>query len=418
MIKLIKTRQRFVFADSRACARSIGFASLAVLGGCANIVASLPIPDEVLLGPSKPFMSIFPTAYKNVPGWKSDNHSEALPAFLKSCNKILKLPKDKALGNFDEMGIVSDWLPLCLAARTIRPGNKTEAQYFFESRFVPYSVSNNKKSEGLFTGYYEPDLRGAFGPDARYRYPIYARPKDLISSNLGQFDDKFKGNKLTGRIKNNKFIPYFTRGEIEDGALKGRQLETVWVDNQIDAFVLHIQGSGRIVLPNGSHVRVGFAGKNGKRYTSVGRELVAAGVMNLADVTMPSIRAWMETNPLAAVALMRKNKSFIFFKVSKNAGPIGAQGVVLTPQRSMAVDRTYYPMGLPIWLNTTLPGTREKLRRLMVTQDTGSAIKGPVRGDFFWGNGRQAGINAGLMKERGEIYLLLPKSAARHLLTN
>ena len=418
MIKLIKTRRPLVFANTRVCARSIVFASLALLSGCANIVASLPIPDEVLLEPRKPFMSIFPTVYKNVPGWKSDNHSETLPAFLRSCDKIQKLPKDKAMGNFDEMGIVSDWLPLCLAARTIRPGNKTEAQYFFESRFVPYSVSNNKKSEGLFTGYYEPDLQGAFGPDARYRYPIYARPKDLISSNLGQFDDKFKGNKLTGRIKNNKFIPYFTRGEIEDGALKGRQLETVWVDNQIDAFVLHIQGSGRIVLPDGSHVRVGFAGKNGKRYTSVGRELVAAGVMNLADVTMPSIRAWMETNPLAAVALMRKNKSFIFFKVSKNAGPIGAQGVVLTPQRSMAVDRTYYPMGLPIWLDTTLPGTREKLRRLMVTQDTGSAIKGPVRGDFFWGNGRQAGINAGLMKERGEIYLLLPKSAARHLLTN
>ena len=396
--------------------RSIVFIFFSVLCGCANIIASLPTPDEVLSTPSKNFMSIFPTVYKDVPGWKSDNHSETLPAFMKSCDKIQKLPKNKAMGKFEEMGKVADWLPLCVAARTIRPGNKTEAQYFFESRFVPYSVSNNQNSEGLFTGYYEPDLRGAFGPDARYRFPIFARPKDLISANLGQFDDKLKGNKLTGRIKNNKFIPYFTRGEIEDGALSGRQLETVWVDNLIDAFVLHIQGSGRIILPDGSHVRVGFAGKNGKRYTSVGRELVAAGVMNLANVTMPSIRAWMEENPLAAVALMRKNKSFIFFKISKNAGPIGAQGVVLTPQRSMAVDRAYYPMGLPIWLDTTLPGTREKLRRLMVSQDTGSAIKGPVRGDFFWGNGRQAGINAGLMKERGEMYLLLPKSASRLLL--
>ena len=418
MIKLFKYRRPLALSLPVTYARSIVFASLAVLGGCANIIASLPTPDEVLRAPKKPFMSIFPTVYKDVPGWKSDNHSETLPAFLKSCEKILKLPKNKAMGKFEEMGKVSDWLPLCKTARTIRPGNKTEAQYFFESRFVPYSVSNNQNKEGLFTGYYEPDLQGAFGPDARYRYPILAKPKDLISSDLGKFDDKFKGNKLTGRIKNNKFVPYYTRAEIEDGALRGRQLETVWVDNPIDAFVLHIQGSGRIVLPDGSHVRVGYSGKNGQRYTSIGRELVAAGVMNLEDVTMPSIRAWMEANPLAAIALMRKNKSYIFFKVSKNAGPIGAQGVVLTAKRSLAVDRSFYPMGLPIWLDTTLPGTRENLRRLMVTQDTGSAIKGPVRGDFFWGNGHQAGINAGLMKEQGKMYLLLPKTAASLLLTN
>jgi membrane-bound lytic murein transglycosylase A len=187
----------------------------------------------------------------------------------------------------------------------------------------------------------------------------------------------------------------------------------MWVDNAIDAFVLHIQGSGKIILPDGSYVRVGFDGRNGHKYTSIGRELVSAGKMRLKDVTMPSIRKWMEKNPVAARALMRKNKSFIFFKVSKEAGPIGAQGVILTPTRSIAIDREFFPMGLPVWLDTTVPGSRKKLQRLMITQDTGAAIKGPVRGDVFWGHGPQAAIHAGLMKEKGKLYLLLPRSAAK-----
>ena len=361
-------------------------------------------------------MSIFPINYTEVPGWKSDNLSETLPVLLRSCNKLKKLPSNKAMGIFDEMGKISDWLPICKAARMIRHGNKTEARYFFETRFLPYTVSNNQDRKGLFTGYYEARLNGAFGADARYRYPIFARPDDIINVDLMIFDQKYKGNKITGRIKGSKLMPYFTRSEIEDGALSGRKLETLWVDNAIDAFILHIQGSGRVVLPDGSYVRIGFDGRNGHKYTSIGRELVAKGAMSLKDVTMPAIRVWMEENPVAARALMRKNKSFIFFKISKDAGPVGAQGVVLTATRSIAVDRAFYPMGLPIWLDTTVPGSDKKMRRLVITQDTGAAIKGPVRGDFFWGNGQQAAINAGIMKQEGEMYLLLPKTAARGML--
>ncbi len=362
-------------------------------------------------------MSIFPITYTNVPGWKSDNLSEALIALLRSCEKLQKKPRNGALGVFKEMGKVSDWISICNAARLIRPGNKIEARYFFETRFLPYTVSNNQERTGLFTGYYEARLNGAFGADARYRYPILAKPNDIVKVDLITFGEKYKGDKITGRIKGSKLVTYFTRAEIEDGALSGRKLETLWVDNAIDAFILHIQGSGRVVLPDGSYVRVGFNGRNGHKYTSIGRELVAEGVMNLKDVTMPSIRAWMEENPVAARALMRKNKSYIFFKISKDAGPIGAQGVVLTATRSIAVDRAFYPMGVPIWIDTTVPGSNKKMRRLMIAQDTGAAIKGPVRGDFFWGNGQQAAINAGIMKQTGEIYLLLPKTAARGLLT-
>ena len=387
--------------------------SMFMMSGCSNIIPTMPSPIVLERTPDKPFMSIFPITYAELPGWKSDNLSENLPVLIRSCLKLRRLPKNKAMGKFYEMGKISDWLSICAAAEIIRPGNETEARYFYETRFRPYTVSNNQNNKGLITGYYEADLQGAFGADARFQFPILAKPKDIISAELHNFDDRYKKNKILGRIHKNKLVPYYTRSEIEDGALSGRKLETMWVDNAIDAFILHIQGSGRVILPDGSYVRVGFDGRNGHKYTSIGRELVSMGVMDLEDVTMPAIRNWMEENPVGAKSLMRKNKSFIFFKVSKNAGPTGSQGVILTATRSLAIDREFYPMGLPVWLNTTVPGSREKMQRLMVTQDTGAAIKGPVRADFFWGNGQQAAINAGLMKQRGEMYLLLPKSAAR-----
>ncbi len=390
------------------------------LAACSRFLPSLPAAQVVDPKPRTPTMEYFVKTFADLPGWVADNHAESLPAFVRSCDKIEQLPKDQKMGNLREMGAVSDWLPLCQAARIIRPGNKVEAQYFYETKFTPYLVRNREVAKGLFTGYYEPDLRGAFGPDNRYRFPIYAKPNDLIGSDLGQFDHRFKGRTVGGRIVDGKYIPYFTRAEIEDGALSGRQLETVWVDSATDAFVLHIQGSGRIILPDGSHVRVGYAGRNGHRYTAIGRELVAAGELRLEDVTMPAILEWIDRNPIAAVALMRKNKSFIFFQIVDGAGPIGAQGVPLTPGRSLAVDRAFFPMGIPFWLDITEPGTfgAGLLRRLVIAQDTGSAIKGPVRGDFFWGHGREAARKAGLMKDPGEFYMLLPRTAARPVVIN
>lgn len=398
------------------------FAMLAVLGvaGCANLIPTLPTAQIAKPTPPKPVFGLFRNSFDKLPGWVADNHAEALPAFIRSCDKIQKLPKDKAMGKYKQMGKISDWIPLCEAARIIRPGNKVEAQYFFETKFIPYSVRESQNKRGLFTGYYEPDLNGAFGPDGRYRFPLYAKPKDLIGSDLGLFDTELSGRLVGGRVVNEKFVPYYTRAEIEAGALSGRQLETVWVDNLIDAFILHIQGSGRVILPDGSHVRVGYAGKNGHRYTAIGRELVAAGVLRLEDVTMPAIRQWMEANPAAAVSLMRKNKSFIFFRVIDGAGPIGAQGVALTPGRSLAVDRSYFPMGIPMWIDLSEPVSFNlpSIRRVVIAQDTGSAIKGIVRGDFFWGHGREAGDKAGVMKEYGEYNVLLPRTAATASLTN
>ena len=365
--------------------------------------------------PPEEGMSVFPIPFDDIPGWRGERHSAVLPAFLRSCSQLRDQPPDKAMGQLAVMGKISQWVAICEDAEIIRPGNDTEAQYFFESRFVAYRVSHKKGNRGLITGYYEPVLRGSWAANAQFRHPLYSLPKDLVSAKLGGFDDKWQGKKIFGRITGKQLVPYYSRSEIENGALQGRRLEILWVDSAVDAFFLHIQGSGKVILPDDTHVRIGYAGSNGQRYTSIGRELVALGAMPLEAVTMPSIRAWMEAQPVAANALMHKNKSYIFFRVLDGKGPIGAQGVALTPGRSLAVDRKFWPLGVPVWMDTTEPGVKPEkaLRRLGVAQDTGSAIQGAVRADYFWGHGQAAGQKAGIMKQQGMLYMLLPRIAAR-----
>lgn len=383
---------------------------IAALTGCAAPVATAPpgAPAE------KALLRLEPIAFDKLPGWKGDDHSAALPPLLKSCEKIRAMPADRPLGAGDAAGGLAGragtWHKICADAALIRPGNRTEAQYFFESRFVAYLANDGWKAKGLFTGYYEAELRGAWKQDGTHRYPIYARPEDLISADLGRFRPEWEGQHLAGRISGNEFVPYATRADIEAGALKGKQLELLWADDPIDVFFLHVQGSGRVVLPDGSTVRVGYAGRNGHRYTPIGRELVAMGVLKPEQASMPAIRAWLDANPLAGTELMARNKSYIFFRVLTGDGPIGAQGVVLTPGRSLAVDPAFVPLGIPVWLSTTEPGGKKPLRRLVIAQDTGSAIKGPVRGDLFVGFGKAAAMMAGAMRQRGNYYLLLPRT--------
>ncbi len=390
-----------------------------VLTACEQFIAALPpaARPSPATDPSAPAatLRLNPVAYPSLPGWRAERHSAILPVFLKSCEKLRSLPSDQPMGSRHVMGRISDWLAVCAEAAGLEPGNDALAQYFLESHFVAYAVTNDAVPVGLFTGYYEPELRGSWQPDALYRFPILGRPDDLVSADLGAFDPKWRGHSIAGRLDGNAFVPYPTRKEIERGALKGRHLELLWVDDPVDAFFLHIQGSGRVRMPDGSYVRVGYAGRNGHRYTPIGRELVAAGAMRLEDVSMPTLRDWLEANPAAGQSLMKRNKSFVFFRVVDGAGPIGAQDVALTPGRSLAVDTAHIPLGAPLWLVTTEPGDQAKqpLRRLVVAQDTGSAIRGPVRGDLFWGFGEAAGDKAGRMRERGIYFLLLPRSAAR-----
>ncbi|HEU0070670.1 MAG TPA: murein transglycosylase A [Alphaproteobacteria bacterium] len=395
--------------------------ALALLAACAPREAEKK-PDALTLAP---------VGFNALPGWAEDDQSAALPALRKSCayfarqsdtTRLQPAPTDSQAPGIG--GFVSDWRAVCAAAQTVPDNNRAAARAFFEREFKPFKAANNKDTQGLFTGYYEAELRGAKQPSARYNVPLYKVPSDLVAVDLAEFGSEFSGRTIAGKVVQGKLRPYDDRATIEKGSLKNKNLELIWVDDAIDAFFLHIQGSGRVQMDDGSVTRVGYAGKNGQPYVAIGRELVTRGVMKAEDVSMQSLRAWLKANPREAEPLMNANRSYVFFQETKSAGPndgpIGAQTVALTPGRSLAVDRKFLPLGLPIWLDASHPDGAGKasssgdvrVRRLMVAQDTGGAIRGPVRGDVFFGWGEQAAAMAGMMRDRGEYYLLLPNAVA------
>ena len=356
------------------------------------------------------------TSFNKINGWKGDNHDLAVSAFLKSCVIFKKQPIHKSLGAFGSL--YGDWSKSCEAANALSPGSADLARQFFENYFQPYLVTYNLVSEGLFTGYFEIELNGSWLRKGSYTTPIFSRPPELVDAHLGDFKAELKGQNLSGKIVGGRFVPFEDRETIVSGALSGRGIELIWVDSPIDAFFLHIQGSGRVIMDDGSIIRIGYAARNGHKYYSIGKELIKMGELTPDRVSMQSIRSWLMSNPKDAAKLMAKNKSFIFFQVKAGAitplddkqGPIGAQGVSLTPERSIAVDRRFIPLGVPLWLDTTDPiNLGDPLRRLVIAQDTGSAITGAIRGDLFWGFGSLAATKAGLMKQKGRYFVLLPK---------
>ena len=347
-------------------------------------------------GPAR--LTLAQLGFDQLQGWADDRLSAVIPAFLKSCVRLLTLPDTAAfdrIPRFADFGRAGDWRGLCEAAKALPAGDDAAARRFFESAFVPLSVADDGAREGLFTGYYEIELNGSRRRSGRYQAPIYRRPPELGTG------------------------ARYSRAEIEDGALAGRGLELLWVDDAIGAFFLEIQGSGRIRLRNGSTVRVGYDGQNGQPYVPVGRLLVERGVIPRAALTMMAIRDWMTEHPGAGAALRRENPSYVFFREVRGDGPIGAQGVVLTPERSIAVDRTFVGLGIPIWVEAEERfASADPVRRLVVAQDTGGAIRGAVRGDLYWGTGSAAASRAGAMNASGRYYLLLPRSVARRLAPN
>ena len=359
-----------------------------------------PAPDKLDLAPA---------TWRDLPGWAADDLSAALPALLKSCGIILKGADDQALGL---AGTVADWRGPCADAAAAPAGDPAAARALIERDFVPFRASNHGQAEGLFTGYYEAELHGSLTRTDRFTVPLYRRPADLVSVDLGQFRPQLKGERIAGRVAGTKLVPYATRTEIEAGALANRGLELAWVDDATDAFFLGIQGSGRVILPDGQVLRVGYDGENGQPYVAIGRVLAAEGTP--ADqITMPYLRQWIADHGAEGTALMDKNPSYIFFRELKGDGPIGAEGVALVPGRSAAVDRGFVPLGLPLWIDTSDPVEASgRLQRLFVAQDVGGAIRGPVRADLFFGYGADAANHAGLMKGRGSAWLLLPAGAA------
>ena len=351
------------------------------------------------------------SSFQRLPGWNADNQKQALIPLQKSCARIHKKDSNTNFGIGGFAGTVAAWQDVCQKLIDAPPLTNAKARQFFKNHFTPYEVWGINGRNGLFTGYYEPILRGSFKKQKPFLIPIYECPTDLISVNLGAFRSDLKGETIMGRIEEKKLVPYYERSEIENGILKQKHSEIVWVDSAIDAFFLHIQGSGQIRMDNGLVIRVGYAAQNGHPYKAIGREMVQQGALKKGNVSMQSIRDWLEKNPDKAADVMNLNTSYIFFhKLKKGDGAIGAEGVILTPRRSLAIDRKKIPYGVPIWLDAEEPDGKDRLQQLMIAQDTGGAITGAVRGDFFWGSGNKAAHKAGLMKSKGRFWILLPKN--------
>lgn len=310
------------------------------------------------------------------------------------------------------------WRAACDAATSLSDAPETTLREFFESRFAPYRVvAADGSRDGLITGYYEPILRGHRTASASYRFPVYGIPQDLIVVDLASLHPELKKLRLRGRLEGKRVVPYYERAEIEAA---GRRIDApvlAWVAEPVELFFLQIQGSGQIELENGERIRIGYADQNGHPYRSLGRYLVDRDELKFEQSSMQGIKAWAAANPGKLRAALDHNASYVFFRelsiaaasAGEAEGPLGAAGVALTPEISIAVDPRYIPLGAPVFLATTLPLSERVLEKLTIAQDTGGAIRGAVRADYFWGTGPGAGTQAGRMRQRGALWLVWPR---------
>ncbi len=380
--------------------RRAGLSGLLTLLLLASCVTAPPPPARLTLAPAR---------FDDLAGWNSDHLADTLVAFQKSCAELSKRDDGATLGPASLGLKAGDFRAACAAAAQTATDDSA-AHAFFEHYFTPYLAANNDKADGLFTGYYEPLLNGARQRGGDYQTAILKRPPDLVMVDLGRFRPAWRGERIAGRVRSGTLVPYESRAEIENGALDRMHLELLWVDDPVAAFFLQVQGSGRVKLADGSTVRVGYDGQNGQPYVAIGKLLVARGELSQDTVSLQTITAWIKAHPQDGAALMDQNPSYVFFREMSGDGPIGSEGVALTPGRSLAVDRNFIPLGTPLFIVATDNGAA--LQRLMVAQDTGGAIAGPVRGDVFWGFGPDAELKAGGMHAPGRYYLLLPKDLA------
>jgi membrane-bound lytic murein transglycosylase A len=384
-------KSRSQSAPIASAARRFGVgAALALLASCVHVPP--PGIGEIV-------------HWDRLPGWSEERHAQAWPALLDNCK--VQAARD------------ARWQRICTEAQLLTDPDDASARAFFETRFSAHALyAERGATDGLVTGYYEPLLYGSRTPSARFRYPVYARPDDLLIVDLGELYPELKGKRVRGRVEGKRVVPYHSRAQIENHRGNGKRVTAtpiVWVDDAVELFFLHVQGSGRVQLPDGGMLFLGYADQNGHPYRSLGRRLVDAGAMPLEDVSMQSIRSWLAANPQQLEAMLHSNPSYVFFEERANdlPGPLGALNVPLQAERAIAVDPVFVPLGAPVWLDTTLPSaTPAELpppyRRLVFAQDTGGAIKGAVRADVFFGFGERAADLAGRMKQPGKLFVLLP----------
>jgi membrane-bound lytic murein transglycosylase A len=396
--------------------RIFSLLAVAVLEGCASRPATTEFPATAVAQcppapvctqcpegslcvpqPKPPSPPLKPAQWSDLPGWLDDDATQALAVFRESCAAI---------------GAQARWQKACAAARELTAPDSAAAHAFFEREFTPQQLVNpDASTQGTVTGYYEPLLNASRVRKPPYLFPLYAQPDDLLIVDLASVEPQLKGLRLRGRLEGHRVVPYLSRAEIEqaDSPLKGKEL--FYVDDEVELFFLQIQGSGRLHLDTGETVRVTYAEQNGYPYQSIGRYLADSGELKLEQSSMQGIQAWARAHPERLQEVLNHNPSYVFFKESSSAGdgPPGAMGIALTPQRSIAIDPRVIPLGSPVYLATTMPESSEPLNRLMLAQDTGGAIRGVVRADFFWGFGADAARQAGRMRQKGAMWLLVPK---------
>jgi membrane-bound lytic murein transglycosylase A len=365
-----------------------------------------------------------PTTFSALSAWNTSDPRAALSAFAASCAKLVQRADADPFGGGADYGTIAEWKPACNASLNAADMSEAGARGFFDRWFTPALATNNGSEIGLFTGYYEPELNGRRKKQGAFQTPLLARPDDLVMVDLGAFRDNLKGERIAGRVEGSKLVPYAKRGDIVAGALGPRSHALVYVDDPVDAFFLQVQGSGRVKFADGSIVRVGYDGQNGYPYTAIGRILVDRGAIQKDQLSMQSIRAWLVAHPSDARALMNENASYVFFKElaisDPNQGAPGSAGVPLTAEASLAVDTRFHGLGAPMWIEAHAPARDASqpdvdFNRLVIAQDTGGAIRGPVRGDVYWGAGKVAESVAGRMGHKGKLFVLLPKPVAAKL---
>jgi len=358
----------------------------------------------------QPTLTLRPVGYDALDGWQDDPASILLPALLQQCRRLALLPQDALLGGAGAVpqgSRAGDWTPFCLAVQSVPAGRDDAARQVIAAWLQPYEVSDRGDAQARFTGYFEPEYSGVPNPDASHAVPVYRRPPDLLT-----LHPPGAAGAVTGRVSGGRVVPYWTRAQIDAGALVGQGLEIAWLADPVDLFFLQLQGSGRVRLPDGRLVRLGYAGRNGAPYVPLGRLLVEQHELAPDAVSMQSIRSWLGVHPARARELMERNPNYVFFRNLDNLrpdqGPPGTLGIGLQPGRSVAVDRAFLPLAAPVWVDTVEPNGGP-LRRLMLAQDLGTDITGPARADIFFGWGTEAADRAGAMHADGHLVVLLPR---------
>lgn len=359
-------------------------------------------PKPVIVAPDSlpPASQLQAVDWQQLDDWSESDVTQSLAAFIQSC-RVLQHKKG--------------WSAACEEAESLQGASNDILLAFFEQRFIPHRVLNKDGSDtGTITGYYVPELSGSRIRTERYTNPIYGVPDDLLTIDLRSVYPELENYRLRGRLEGNRVVPYYSRYELDQNSetLKGNEL--LWVEDPVELFFLHIQGSGSIRFDNDKNVMINYGNQNGHPYRSIGKLLIERGEMTLDQMSMQNIRAWAKKNPDQVASLLGENPSYIFFRElpEEMTTPPGSLGVPLTPEVSLAVDPRTIPLGAPVFLSTTWPYNPKPLNRLMVAQDTGGAIKGAVRADFFWGMGHEAGALAGRMKQDGRMWVLLPRPTA------